>query len=125
MTFEQKLKCHQIIHAASALSGVVGVIPIVTFFDSVVITPAQVTMVIALGKVFGKEISESYAQAIAGAGVAEMVGKGASKVASKVVFHSIPVIGNIANGAVAASLTEALGWFIVSQFDDDNTVHFQ
>ena len=121
MTFEQRTKCHQIIHAASALSGAVGVIPIVTFFDSVVITPAQVTMVIALGKVFGKEISESYAQAIAGAAVAEMVGKGASKV----VFSCIPVIGNIANGAVAASLTEALGWFIVSQFDDDNTVHFQ
>ena len=121
MTYEQKSKCHQIIHAASALSGAVGVIPIVTFFDSVVITPAQVTMVIALGKVFGKEISKSAAEGMAGAKVAEMVGKGASKA----VFSTIPIIGNIANGAVAASLTEALGWFIVSQFDDDKTVSFQ
>ena len=121
MTYEQKSKCHRIIHAASALSGAVGVIPIVTFFDSVVITPAQVTMVIALGRVFGKEISKSAAEGIAGAKVAELAGKGVSKA----VFSTIPVIGNIANGAVAASLTEALGWFIVSQFDDDNTVSFQ
>ena len=38
------------------------------------------------------------------------------------ILSGIPVIGNIANGAVAASITETLGWLLVAQFDKSDGV---
>ena len=118
MTNAQKVKCHAIIHGASVLSGAVGAIPIVTFADSFVITPVQVSMTLALGQVFGQEISKSSAEGVAASQAAQALGKAATKM----ILSGIPVIGNIANGAVAASLTETLGWLLVAQFDKSNGV---
>ena len=49
MTKDQIRKCNVAIHTAAIASGVIGWLPIVVV-DAVPITAAQVTMVIALGK---------------------------------------------------------------------------
>ena len=118
MTNAQKVKCHAIIHGASVLSGAVGAIPIVTFADSFMITPVQISMTIALGQVFGQEITKNAAEGVAASQATAAIGKAASKV----ILSGIPVIGNIANGAVAASITETLGWLLVAQFDKSDGV---
>ena len=55
MTDEQKAKCHVAIHTASADAAAVGGgLAQIPGSDNVVLTPIQLTMTIALGKVFGK-----------------------------------------------------------------------
>ena len=56
------------------LYGASGLIPI-PVADTVPISGAQVTMIIALGKIFDLTISRSVAKSIAGVGVAQTVGR--------------------------------------------------
>ncbi|MEA2688176.1 MAG: hypothetical protein QOD51_783 [Candidatus Eremiobacteraeota bacterium] len=70
-------------------------------------------MVIALGKVFGIEVTESVAKSMVLTGAATLVGHATSQV----LVGWIPVIGNIINAATAAGITEAMGWTIANEFD--------
>ena len=64
MTSSQRSKCHAIIHSASASAGAVGAgLAQIPCSDNMIITPIQLTMTIALGRVFGIELTESAAKA--------------------------------------------------------------
>ena len=113
ITDAQKSKCHKIIHSASAAAAAAGGgLAQVPCSDAAIITPIQVTMTIALGKVFHITLSETAALAAIGTGGASMIGRAISQV----LVGWIPVIGNGVNAGTAAAITEALGWLLVEEF---------
>lgn len=107
MSEDQIVKCNLAIHGAAVLSGAAGAVPI-PVADAVPITAAQVTMVLGLGKIFGQEITESAAKGLIGAAASTFVGRNLVKL--------IPVAGWVVSAAVAAGVTEAIGWTIAVDF---------
>ena len=113
ITSEQRRKCHAIIHGASASSGAIGAgLAQIPGSDNAVITPIQLTMTIALGRVFGIELSESAARASLASIAAATIGR----TASQLLVGWIPLAGNIINACTAASLTETIGWLLAEDF---------
>ena len=111
MTDSQKAKCNGIIHTAAAASGAAGAIPI-PIADAIPITAAQVTMVIALGKVFEVNLTEAAAKTVLTAVAAPIVGRTVASAGLKF----IPIAGWIASAALAAGVTEAIGWIVANDF---------
>lgn len=107
MREDQLVKCNLAIHSAATASGAAGAIPI-PVADAVPITAAQVAMVLALGNIFEQEITESVAKGLIGAAASTFVGRNLIKL--------IPVAGWVASAAVAAGVTEAIGWTIAVDF---------
>ena len=110
---DQRNKCHAIIHTASASAGVIGAgLAQVPCSDNVLITPVQLTMTIALGRVFGIELTESTAKASLASVAAATVGRSLSQV----LIGWIPIAGNIINACTATSITETIGWILAEDF---------
>ena len=107
MTEEQIAKCNGVIHTAALAAGGVGFIPI-PVADAVPISAAQVAMVVGLGKIFGQAITDSAAKGLIGAAASTLVGRSLVKL--------IPIVGWAASAAVAAGVTEAIGWTIAVDF---------
>ena len=114
MTGEQALAVNAAIHTASAAAAAVGAgLAQLPGSDSVPIIAIQTTMVIAIGKAFGKTLDETAAKAAIGTGTATLVGRGISQF----LLGWIPGVGNALNATTAAGVTEALGWAIATDFD--------
>ena len=114
MTDQQRTKCHTIIHSASAAAGAVGAgLAQVPGSDNALITPIQLSMTIALGKVFDKSLSESSAKAAMGSVAASTLGR----TVSQVLVGWIPGLGNAINATTAAGITESMGWLLAEEFD--------
>ena len=110
---ELKNKCYLIIHGASAAcAGTSAASAQIPLADTVVITPIQIGMIAALGKVFDREITKTAARAIISGAGASLIGRGVSQV----LVGWIPGFGNALNAATSAGLTEAIGWLAVDQF---------
>lgn len=107
MTEDQIVKCNITIHTAAVAAGASGVIPI-PVVDAIPMSAAQVTMVIALGKIFGQKITDSTAKGILGAAASTFVGRE--------LFKFIPVVGWITSAGIAAAVTEAVGWTVAVDF---------
>ena len=103
MTESQIAKCNAAIHTASVVSGASGFIPI-PVADAIPISAAQVTMVVALGKVFDQQITDSAAKGLISAAAATIIGRNLVKL--------IPIAGWVASAAIAAGVTEAIGWSV-------------
>lgn len=113
---DQKIKCNAIIHSAAVAAGGVGAgLAQVPLADNVVITPIQIGMIIAIGKVFDQEVTKSAAKAILGGATASFAGRAISQA----LFGWIPGLGNGINTLTASSLTEAIGWMAVDNFSKD------
>ena len=114
MPSDKKKQCMAAIHTASVAAAAAGATPI-PIADTIPISAAQVTMVVALGKIFDLTISNSVAKSVIGVGLAQGVGR---TLASS--LKAIPGVGTIVGGAIsaatAASLTEALGWVVADDF---------
>jgi uncharacterized protein (DUF697 family) len=74
LTKDEKIKCNAIIHSASAATGAMGIIPIGPA-DTMMITPAQIAMIISLGAVFNIRVSENFAKSILGGLVLSIAGR--------------------------------------------------
>lgn len=107
MTEDQIVKCNIAIHTAAATAGVSGAIPF-PVVDAVPMSAAQVTMVIALGSIFGQKITDSAAKGLLGAAASTFVGRE--------LFKFIPVVGWITSAGIAAGVTEAVGWTVAVDF---------
>ncbi len=107
MNEEQMEACNVAIHAAAVAAGVVGAIPI-PVPDALPISGAQVTMAIALGKIFEQKLSDSIAKALVSAAATTFVGR--------TLIKFIPVVGWIVSAGVAAGVTEAIGWILAVDF---------
>ena len=103
MTQKQIGLCNGAIHTASVAAAAAGFVPIPAA-DAVPISAAQITMVIALGKIFDQKITESAAKGAIAAAAATFVGRNLVKL--------IPFVGWGISAAVAAGVTEAIGWTI-------------
>lgn len=113
MTSKQIGICNGIIHTASVAAGAVGA-GLAQFpgSDNTIITPIQLAMTIALGKVFELELSEGAAKAAMGSASAAVIGRAASQCA----IGWIPGYSNIVNATTAVALTEAMGWILANEF---------
>jgi len=91
LTVSERAKCHGIIHSVSVAAGGVGAgLAQIPTSDTYIITPAQIGMIISLGKVFDMDITNSGAKSI-------LTGIGASyggRFASQVLVGWIPGVGN-------------------------------
>ena len=113
MTPDEAAKCHAIIHSASAVAGGTSAATSqIPYADSTIIVPTQMTMIIALGKVFGYKITEGIAKSLVSPLIIQELGKGAAKA----LVGIIPIAGNIVKAGVSVSFTEALGWFMANEF---------
>ena len=113
MTSSQRSQCHIIIHTASASAGVVGSgLAQLPCSDNAVITPIQVSMTIALGRVFGMELTDSSARA----SLVSLAGFTVGRAISQVLVGWMPGVGNAINTCTAAAITEMLGWMIAEDF---------
>ncbi|MDR2749546.1 MAG: DUF697 domain-containing protein, partial [Clostridiales bacterium] len=111
MTKPQQIACHSIIHGAALVTAACAFIP-VPVADSIPITTAQISMVIGLGKVFNNEITKSDAKVLLATVAAPLAGRAAAKVG----LMLIPGVGWALNGAIAATITEILGWTVAMDF---------
>ena len=110
---QQKVKCHAIIHSASASAGAVGAgLAQIPCSDNAVITPIQLVMTVSLGRVFGIELTDCTAKAALASVTAATVGR----TASQLLLGWIPIAGNIINASTAVSITEAIGWLLAEDF---------
>lgn len=107
MNGDRLKKCNMAIHTASAaaLAATAAPIPVA---DAIPITASRITMVIALGKIFDTAITESIAKSMVSAAASTFVGRSLVKM--------IPVLGWGISAAVAASVTEAIGWTVAVDF---------
>lgn len=113
MTTEQELKCHAIIHAASMTTGAIGFgLAKIPGHHHVAITPVQTTMIVLLGKVFGRTISRDLATATA---MSKLAKTGGIVVAGS-LWRYLPGVGNALNAGTAGVLTEGLGWLMANEF---------
>lgn len=116
MTKKQKILCNTIIHSASAGAASVGAgLAQIPTSDSAVIVPIQLAMTVSLGKVFGIKLSRASAKSAMGTGMTTLIGRATSQV----LVGWIPGAGNVINAATAASITEALGWILAKEFEDE------
>ena len=110
---DQRMKCHVIIHTASVAAGAVGAgLAQIPGSDSAVITPIQLAMTVALGRVFGIELTDSAVRA----SVASLAASTVGRTAAQVLIGRIPAAGNIINACTAVSITEAMGWMLAEDF---------
>lgn len=113
MTLDQKIKCHAIIHAASVATGAVGFgVAKIPGAHHVAITPVQTTMIVLLGRVFGRTISRDFATATAISKLAEIGGI----VVAGSLWKYLPGVGNALNAGTAGAITEGLGWMMANEF---------
>jgi uncharacterized protein (DUF697 family) len=111
---QQLERCNAVIHTATAASAAAGAIPI-PIADAIPITAAQVTMVIALGSIFDVKITKGAANTILTGVAAPIIGR---TIASS-FLKFIPVAGWIASAALAALITEVIGWTVAADFAKD------
>jgi uncharacterized protein (DUF697 family) len=114
----EKIKCHAIIHSASAAAGAMGVIPIGPA-DTLMITPTQIAMIVSIGAVFNIRVSESIAKSILSGLALSIAGRAVA--ATALTF--VPVVGWVIKGGTAAALTEAIGWAAEAHFRDIKENH--
>ncbi|MBV7272070.1 hypothetical protein [Clostridium thailandense] len=113
MTSEQKSKCSAIIHTAS-VSGAAAAAGMAQLpgADVPLLIGIEVTMVIALGGVFGEDINETTAKAIVASAAASYAGRGIAQA----LVGWLPGIGNVINASTAAVLIETIGWAVANDF---------
>lgn len=117
MTSSQREECHAIIHTASASCTAAGAAGAqLPCSDWLVITPIQIGMIVALGKVFDKEIDESLAKSVLATAGGAVVGRGIASV----LVGWIPGLGNVINASTAAAITESIGWYAAKRFDEES-----
>ncbi|WP_217620556.1 YcjF family protein [Helicobacter pylori] len=98
-----------IIHVASGAAGGVGLIPI-PFSDALAIAPIQAGMIYKMNDAFGMDLEESVAASLITGllGVTAIAQVGRTLVNGFLKF--IPVVGSVAVGATAATITEGIGF---------------
>ena len=113
MTPSQKSACHRIIHTSSVSgAGVAAGMAQIPLADIPVLQGIEITMVINLGGVFGIDVGESTAKSLIVMALGTIAGRGISQA----LIGWVPGIGNAINAATAAALIESLGWAIAKDF---------
>lgn len=109
-------KCHAIIHAAAVAAGGIGATTAqIPGGDIVPITAIQITMIVSLGEVFDRDLTRD-----AALNMLKVLGTGtAGQTVARQLIGLIPGFGNVIKSGTAFTLTEGLGWRIVSKFEEE------
>lgn len=103
-----------IIHTAATAAATAGAgLAQLPGSDNAVITPIQISMIIAIAKVHGRELSESSAISLLTTASAGVVGRAVSQA----LIGWLPGLGNAINATTAFTITEAIGWGVNEMFD--------
>ena len=121
MTKEENDKCHLIIHAAAAASGTGNIVPVPGLGVAADMV-AMTTMAISLASVFGKELTNAAARGMAYAALKKVILSQPVKYATKELVKFIPWIGSAISATVSVALTEAAGWQLAKEFDQERSV---
>ncbi|MGL6114395.1 MAG: YcjF family protein [Cetobacterium sp.] len=115
MDENKEVKCHGIIHTASAATGGVGAgLAQLPLADAIPIMALQVGMVMSLASVYEVELTEGAAKGL----VAGFAGTTAGRNVAGVLVGWVPGIGNAIKASTAVALTEMIGWAAVKHFEN-------
>jgi len=118
MNNDQTIKCNIAIHSAAAAAAAIGGgLAQLPGSDNVPLVAVQITLAITLGNIFGIQITETAGRGMVMTALSAMTGPVIARVASQIICGWIPGAGNAVNATTAASITEAVGWILVSEFD--------
>ena len=107
----------QVIHGAAAVAGAVGFLSPIPGADAVLISPIQAALVLKLSSVYGQRPSGAALKAAGYAALAQVMGKGAARFAGAF----LPGFGSLVRGGVAVGVTEAVGWAVVENLEEDGS----
>jgi uncharacterized protein (DUF697 family) len=118
MTDDQEKKCHITIHTAASAAAAVGSgLAQLPGSDNIPLVAIQISMAIALGSIFNAQVSETAARGMVMTALASMTGPVIARTISQWFIGWIPVAGNLVNATTAAAITEAIGWILANEFD--------
>ncbi|WP_373770794.1 GTPase [Weissella soli] len=112
----QRQQAAAIIHTATIAAAGVGASP-VPFADEVVIVPAQVGMITALYKLYGKEINAGFARGMSSATMATTFAHLTLGNFMKILPGVGTITGGIINASFAATVTETMVWKLVERLE--------
>ena len=104
------------IHSAGAAAGFVGLLSPIPGPDAVLIAPIQALLVLRLASIHGVKPSSAALKSAGYAALGQVIGRGSARVLSAF----LPGIGSIVRVGVAVSVTEAIGWAVVDNFEEGN-----
>ena len=118
MTNDQNNQCHIVIHTAATAAGAVGAgLAQLPGSDNVPLVAIQISMAIALGKIFNIQVSETAGRGMVMTALASMIGPIIARTIQQWIFGWIPGAGNAVNATTAAAITETIGWILANEFD--------
>jgi uncharacterized protein (DUF697 family) len=113
LTKEEAINSNLIIHLASASTVIPAAgLAQIPLSDTLIITPIQIGMIMAIGASFGISASERAAKAIIAGVTMSFIGRGISQV----LIGIVPIVGNVLNVTTAVALTQSIGWIAVRHF---------
>ena len=107
----------QSIHFAAAVAGAVGFLSPLPGADAVLIGPIQAALVLRLASVYEKRPRSAAIKAAGYAALGQLTGKGSARLLGALM----PGIGPIVRGGVAAGVTEAIGWAVVENLEEEGS----
>lgn len=116
MTPEQESRCHKIIHAHAAMAAAGNAVPVPGLgiaTDLVTMT----TMCTSLCAVFGGNMTEAAAKAMAISAIKNTMLKQPIKTMAKELSKLIPGLGSIVAPTVSVALLEAAGWTLAKELE--------
>ena len=119
MTDNQKLACHAIIHASTAMcSGTASVMAQVPGLDNIPLAVEIGAMTLSLAVVFDVPLGKMSAETLGLSLMTYFGGYIAIRTATQWLAGWLPFVGNTLNGISAAGLVEFIGWTIADAFDN-------
>ena len=115
---------HVAIHTAAVAAATVSASPI-PFSDAALLIPIQTTMIMAIYKAYGQEISEGLLSGAIKSTLVSTIGKSAVGNILKMIPGVGTIMGGVINAGVAVTFTEAMGFGVANAFEkntDDKTV---
>lgn len=112
---DRRKRCAAIVHTASAAAAAAAGAALVPGSDSVAIAPVQVAMITALADEYDVPWTDAAVRSTLYATLGTMVGRGGANL----VLRWVPVWGNVVRAAVAAGVTETLGWAVVKKLETE------
>lgn len=116
MTEEEKNKCNMIIHSHAVAAAAGNALPI-PGVGIAADTLTMTTMTMSLAAVFGSNMAEDVAKAMAINAIKQTMLKQPIKVLTKELSKLIPGLGQVVAPSVSVVMLEAAGWQIANEMD--------
>jgi uncharacterized protein (DUF697 family) len=116
MTEDQKTKCRTIIHSHAAVAAAGNAVPLPGLGIAVDVV-TMTTMTMSLCAVFGGNITEEAAKALALATMKNTMLKQPIRTMAKELSKLVPGLGSLVAPSIAVVILEAAGWALASDLE--------